>query len=332
MSEGPLLAIKTHALGDLLLVTPALHRLRVGCGNRRVVVATTEACAPLLARNPDVDAVVSLPDLGVRSALKALHALRHEAPREAVVFQVSRQAVLLARASGARRVTSLRDIGDSWPPPFDRYTADAYVELADLVAGPHATAHHPRLFVTSQERECARALTGAASYAVVAAGGGRNPRQTVEAKKWRPERWAALADHLVQTGLSVVLVGAGSDAATLAEIEAQTRAPVRNLAGKTDLRTLAAVVAEAALVVSIDSVALHMAVALDRPLVGIFGPTSRENFLPPGREHQVGISSPVVCSPCYGNGLFPGCRVGLPVCMAAIGVDEVLCATRRVLG
>lgn len=333
MSNQGLLAVKTHALGDLLLITPALHHLRGAFPETRISLLTTAACQPLLEGNPDVDRIVVLPGLGLYSALRALPALRRAKPHHAVVFQGSRAARALARMAGAHTVRSLQvsDVPD-WPPPFDRYTADAYLDLARGMApnGP-SVSQYPRLFVSADERVRARALMGPGRSAVVAAGGGRNQRESVDAKRWSRLRFAQVCDVLgAPGGYRVVLVGAVADRDTVGWIAGTTRVPAVNLAGMTDLRTLAAVVGEAALVLTNDSVVLHMAVALNRPVVGLFGPTSRANFLPPGREHQRGVSSRAPCSPCYGNSMFPGCRMGRPVCMDAITAEEVVDAVRSV--
>lgn len=335
MGTYTVLAVKTHALGDLLLTTPALRHVRIGLPDARILMLTTAGCAPLLQGNPDIDDLIALRDLTPASALRALPELRRAAPSHAVVFQVSPWARLLARLSGAPTVHALGTGGaGEWPPPFDRYTADAYVALADqAVLASLRRPSYPRLFVDPTERAAARRLAGGAPFAVVAPGGGRNPRQSVSAKRWAALPWARVCEMLrVKQGIEVLLVGADDDTPHIREVAAEAAVPLRNLSGATDLRSLAALIAEAVLVVTIDSVALHMAVALDRPLVGLFGPTSCANFLPPGRDHQRGVSSSVLCSPCYGNCLFPGCRMGNPVCMGAITVDEVWDAVRSVLG
>ncbi|MBN1426682.1 glycosyltransferase family 9 protein [Candidatus Fermentibacteria bacterium] len=328
------LAVKTHALGDLLLVTPALHLLRTGFPEATLLVLTTTQCAPLLKCNGDIDSVITMPNLSYLSAARALPTLRRAAPSQAVVFQASPAARLVARLGGARKVHALdRSDIDSWPPPFDRYTADAYLELAGrAVSTPLPHSHYPRLFVEPNERAAARERAGAAPFAVIAAGGGRNARQSVPAKRWRAARWGRLCDLITrEIGLETVLVGAHEDIPQVTQILRASSVAPRNLAGATDLRTLAALIAEASLVVTIDSVALHMAVALNRPLVGLFGPTSCANFLPTGRDHQRGVSSTASCSPCYGNGLFPGCRRGTPVCMQAITEDAVWEEVRSVV-
>jgi heptosyltransferase I len=94
-----------------------------------------------------------------------------------------------------------------------------------------------------------------------------------EHKNWVPERWAAVADALTtEYGLVPVMVGGDSplEIATAHQIQILARHPVRNALGS-GLRRLVAILDGAALVVSLDTGPLHIAVALDRPVVSLIG-------------------------------------------------------------
>ena len=94
-----------------------------------------------------------------------------------------------------------------------------------------------------------------------------------EPKNWLPERWAAVADALTsEYGLAPVMVGGSSsrEIATAHQVQMLARYPVRNALGS-GLRRLVAILDGAALVVSLDTGPLHIAVALDRPVVSLIG-------------------------------------------------------------
>ncbi len=94
-----------------------------------------------------------------------------------------------------------------------------------------------------------------------------------EQKNWSPERWAAVADALsADYGLVPVMVGGDSprEMATAHQIQVLARYPVRNALGS-GLRRLVAILDGSALVVSLDTGPLHIAVALDRPVVSLIG-------------------------------------------------------------
>ncbi len=348
MSKKTVLAIKTHALGDVLLVTPALHRLRLATPGKRLVCLTTSRCAPLFAGNPDIDELIVLQGLRPTPALlvqtSRLISLR---PDEAVVFQVSPLARALARLSGTRRIAHLRSDTSagsentiSWPPERDRYTGDAYQDLvAALFPESERASRAPRVFVQEKELYAAdellrgKGLDGTGRFAVIAPGGGHNQRQDVPEKRWPTDRFAELIDRVQDTlGLPVVLVGSPEERGIIHQVTSACTSAPRNLAGETDLRLLSAVVKKSSMVITNDSLVLHLGVALARRVIGLFGPTSAANFLPAGTGVHRAVSSNVPCSPCYGNGLFPGCALGRATCMAGITVDHVFDAVKGAWG
>ncbi|MGI4848336.1 MAG: lipopolysaccharide heptosyltransferase II [Janthinobacterium lividum] len=118
------------------------------------------------------------------------------------------------------------------------------------------------------------------------------------AKRWPATHFAALAD-LVQAwhpGTQVVLLGSGKDQPVCEDIVALAPA-VRNLAGSTSLAQAIALIGAAAAMVSNDSGLLHIASALNRPIVALYGPTSPEHA-PPFSDLAVSLSLRLDCSPC----------------------------------
>jgi ADP-heptose:LPS heptosyltransferase len=102
------------------------------------------------------------------------------------------------------------------------------------------------------------------------------------ARRWPPERFAAVVRHLVDGGADVVLTGSAEErplAERTRELAGRTRVCV--LAGRTDLLQLAATVASARLVVSGDTGVAHVATAYGRPSVLLFGPTPPARWGPP---------------------------------------------------
>jgi heptosyltransferase-1 len=69
-----------------------------------------------------------------------------------------------------------------------------------------------------------------------------------------------------------------------------------------------------------DSAPMHLAVALNTPVIALFGPTAAGALFPAG-PNRIGLQSPAPCSPCYPFGRFPGCQD--PSCMAALPVAAV---------
>ena len=139
------------------------------------------------------------------------------------------------------------------------------------------------------------------------------------AKRWPPDRVAAVIAGLARHGAVAVLVGAAADRDTARAIESSLPAGTRvvDLVGRTTLRQLVGVVARCAAFVSNDSGAMHVAAALGVPLTAIFGPTDERVTSPGGRADV--IVRDVFCRPC----LLRECPIDHR-CMKRIDVDTVL--------
>ena len=134
-------------------------------------------------------------------------------------------------------------------------------------------------------------VPGNHSFIILAPGAGS------DVKRWTISGFAQVADHLVQTGRSVVLVGGKGEAGLGEELEQKISKPVVNLIGALTLRELAGLMARASLVVANDSSAMHLAHELDRPTVSIFGPTHERkcNIVGPKRKM---VRLHLECTPC----------------------------------
>jgi heptosyltransferase-2 len=142
------------------------------------------------------------------------------------------------------------------------------------------------------------------------------------AKRWLPERFAALADRLMGALNADVLIFGSSEERPLAEeIAGAMKHTPTVLAGGTSLRQLLALMAQCRLIVTNDSGPMHLAAALGVPLVAIFGSTDERATGPVGARIRI-VSRRVDCSPC---GLRE-CPIDFR-CMRGISVEEVFEAT-----
>ena len=144
------------------------------------------------------------------------------------------------------------------------------------------------------------------------------------AKRWPPERFAALASDLAADGVRAAMVGSGGDRHTADEVK--VREPkVIDLVGQTDLSQLAGVLALARALVTNDSGSMHLAAAIGTPVTAMFGPTDERATRPLGDGHTV-MTASVWCRPC----MLRECPLDHR-CMDAIDTAQVIAATRRVL-
>jgi lipopolysaccharide heptosyltransferase I len=141
-------------------------------------------------------------------------------------------------------------------------------------------------------------------------------------KLWTPEAFAAvgdaLADHL---GASLVITGSAGDASAAEAVRAHMRRPALNLAGRTPLLTLAAILRQAAVMVTVDSGPMHLAAALGTPLVALFGPTAPSRTGPYGADLcRVLRAADLPCVPCLSR----RCRIASErLCMRSLDPGRV---------
>jgi ADP-heptose:LPS heptosyltransferase len=145
-------------------------------------------------------------------------------------------------------------------------------------------------------------------------------------KCWPVSFFARLIELLRAHGLGEpVLLGGPGEREPADQIQAALSAPALDAVGSTSLPQLAALLARCTAVVSGDTGALHMAVALDRPVVGLYGPTSPALTGPYGSQHRV-LWSSRPCSPCNRR---PTCEdFG---CMTDLTPPQVLASLAEVL-
>jgi heptosyltransferase-2 len=146
------------------------------------------------------------------------------------------------------------------------------------------------------------------------------------AKRWLPERFAAVGDLLAAGGARVVLVGGPAERAIGEAIAAQMSAPARMLCGRTTLPELVGVLSAMRMLVTNDSGPMHVAAALGIPVVAVFGPTDWRETHPVGDAHRV-VREPVHCSPCR----LRECPIDHR-CMRRVTVDRVLAEAGALLG
>jgi heptosyltransferase-2 len=146
------------------------------------------------------------------------------------------------------------------------------------------------------------------------------------AKKWFPERYAAVADRLISHHhAQVLMMGSAGDRDSLDAVQGFAENRLINLAGKTNLKEAIALIAKCRLFISNDSGLMHVAGALEIPTVAIFGSTNPTTTSPVG-DKSVVLYEGVHCSPC----LKKVCPTDFS-CMNKIGVDDVYDTARKLL-
>jgi lipopolysaccharide heptosyltransferase II len=327
-----LLIVLPGALGDVIRALPLLGRIRRAEPSATIGWVVEPLSAPLLAGHPWLDRVHRFERArglaGLIAVAREVRAARYEL---ALDLGRSAKSGLLAIASGAaRRIGFARaDAREgAWllaterlrPQGVERSKLEQFLAFGDHL-GVRDDGIEFGLAPTAAELDAAAALVGTDAPFVAACVGSSCP-----SRRWWPERTAAVLDALhARAGTAAVVLGAAADVGFGERVAARARSPVRNLAGRTTLRELAAVLARARLAFGPDSGALHLAAALRVPVVSLWGATSALRSAPFGSEGWI-VSGAAPCSPCF----LTTCPIGR-VCMRAIDAGDVAGMATRAL-
>lgn len=312
-----ILIIKPSSFGDVIHALPVLNGLRERFPTARIAWLVAHSCAGLLDGHPALDEVIPFDRkryglLGRRldvtgdfiTFVRSLRARRFDL---VVDLQGLFRSGFLAQATGAR----VR-IG------FAAAREMAWMFYTDRVRVPHRDTHAVErnyrfgralgfadvpirfdLPVRPEARRAARGLLEREGlrpdepYVLI------GPGTRWETKMWPAAHFAAVARRLAADhGLRPVLVGMDSERDVAAQIAEHAGDGVVNLAGRTSLAELIALVDEAVVVLMHDSGPMHLATALNRPMVALYGPTSPVRTGPYGRRDAVARLD-LACSPCY---------------------------------
>lgn len=314
-----ILVITLSNVGDVVLTTPAIARLRENFPDAHIAVLVGPRAYPLLEHSATVNEVIRYDkrtSLGRKLGL--MGALRARGFDLVVDFKQTLIPVFL----GASRRTRLFRL----PQSYTVSMREKFLHLLDswdLEAKPHNTFN---FFSAADADEVRRRLEKEGisvndRLAVVGAG------SRSEVKRWPAERFCDVCETLAKkAGIRVILVGDEAERTVLDMLSAKCRERLINWAGRTTLRELAALVASSSLVVANDSAVMHLANELGIPCVAIFGPTNERKYGGRGPKSVI-VRRSLACTPCE----LAQCREGIRSCLDELSSREVEEAALRLL-
>lgn len=347
---GPesVLIIRMSALGDIICALPVLRAIRDSFPETRVGWVVDSRFEDLLAPDPDIHQLhvapvsrwkkLSKSPLAWPRLMSERRGLDRELRQARYEVCLDLQGILksgfIARAAGARRTLHMgsgRIAKRTWLFPGERIapiSPHAVERMLPLAAAIGADISNPRfdLFIPEDDRRHADALFAAHPFTNSGPVIALNPGAAAVHRMWAADRFAALAGRLhSELGARVVVIGGPSETALAEGIARDSGIDPLCTAGKTTLLQLAAVLDRCEVLVTGDTGPQHIAYALGKHVVSLFGPANPLSTGPYGPGHAV-IQHPFPCQPCYAH---PTCKDF--ACMKAIQVDEVFDAVARVL-
>jgi ADP-heptose:LPS heptosyltransferase len=266
------LVLRALGLGDLLTSLPVLRALRASFASHSLWLAAPDWLAPLALHTGAVDRVVPVEPLGPvpvrRPALAVnLHGRGPESHRR-----------LLETAPGALIAFGCPGVPETAGMPLWREGEHEVRRWCRLLAESGIPADPRALGLDPTGLPMRRAGRGATLL---------HPGAGAGARRWPPERWAVVARHETDRGRRVVITAARGEEGLAARVVAAARLPASAVASGDGLLQLAGTVAASARVASGDTGVAHLATALGRPSVVLFGPVSPAEWgPPPGPLHR----------------------------------------------
>jgi predicted lipopolysaccharide heptosyltransferase III len=331
------LIIRFRLLGDILLTTPLLEKLRRILPDARIDYLVEARFAETLAANPHIDNLLVFrveKDKGpgmmryIRRLVSKKYDLvidLHGGPRSAIMTAVSRaeHRIGYCRSLRGRLAYNYRILDDG----IERHSIDRGLQILEAFGVFEGSERAMPLFHV--KASFAEQIAAALDIPGVKGGGRKilliHPGSGWPFKRWRTERFAALADRMSEDHQMQVVLTEGPGEHLVEDITSRmSRRPLvlRNLG----IQALGALIARADLFICHDSGPMHMASALNVPTVALFGPSKVVNWKPRSADAAV-VRAKLPCCPCRQK----ACERPEDPCMDTISVPEVLEAAGRLL-
>jgi heptosyltransferase-2 len=324
-------------IGDAVMSTPALANLRRELPKAKIDLLVPRHVAPLFDDYPHIDRVLIRDDRQPRrTRLSQVLALRRCGYKMVLLLPNSFRAALYAWLVGSPMRVGYATDGRRWLLSHPvaagdvqpRHQIDAYLQLIAALGLP-IVERLPMLAPTTRAEMQAERLWDTQGWGHNDLVIGMCPGAAFgPAKRWWPERFAALADRLVASGrFRVAFFGSLDEVPLVQHICSQMTQEAVSLAGQDTLDSFMALAARCAAMVTNDSGSMHIANAVGTAVVALFGPTDPRRTAPTAAPATV-LYRDLACSPCF--------RITCPYadhpCMRRIEVDDVYQAVLDILG
>ena len=329
------LVIAPSWIGDTIMAQPLFARLHARHRSLELDALAPRWVAPVLQRMDEISEVIDSPfghgQIGLKPRWRLARELAARGYDAVYVLPNSLKSALIPFLAGIPQRVGFT--GESRyglinrRHHLDKQALPLMVErFAQLAEAPGASlprpVAYPVLRSTAKNRENTLAELGIARPEKLVAfcpGAEYGP-----AKRWPAAHFAELARQLAADGYAIWLFGSPKDHAVAEEISQLAPGLCRNLCGATSLAQAVDLLALADLVVCNDSGLMHVAAALDRPIVALYG-SSSPGFTPPLSDRADILSLKLDCSPCFKR----ECPLGHLDCLNKLSPAQVLAACRQ---
>ncbi len=338
-----ILIVKLSAIGDVVQTLPMMEALRRQYQNARIDWVVEEEASDILIGHPALNQVIISRRKSWLNRARQRGAFRTMAEIRSFVRElrsrrydwvidnhgVLKSGLITCLARGRRKIgfkacAGIADEGSYLftnerykPLPIERHALERYLDLVSQI-GVEAGRPSLEFRIPEESRRRAENLLrqkGSLARPIVVI----HPMAKWETKEWPMANFARTISSLLAGKASVIITGGPQDDEPVEEIFSHVpeKARVLNLVGKTNLRELAGVFSLSDLVLTPDTGPMHLAAAVNAPLIALFGPTAPWRTGPYGNQNVI-LRKPLPCSPCFRK------KCETLECMKSITVEDVL--------
>ncbi|MFC1859181.1 glycosyltransferase family 9 protein [Thermodesulfobacteriota bacterium] len=336
--KNAILLIQLGDIGDVVLTMPTIQALRESFPTRKLLVCVREKAREIIADCPWTDGVIALNsqqmNLGeyFHYQWHFFQTLRSYHFDWAIELRTGTRGAILTFFSGAPTRTGryARD-GQLWRNRVFTHLVNPVNEEGQYVAehclniispfGLAVKSPIPSLTVPSHRKKKALEIFKQEQIPVDRPIIAFHPFSLWKYKELDIEQCIQLVDHItIKYGAPVILTGAPEERTRAEKVMQECGRPVFNLAGRTSVGELSAILQTCSLFIGVDTAALHIAAAVGTPTIGIFGPSSPRSWAPRGEKHTV-VFKNMHCVPCRQK----GCQnTEISRCLKELNIEEIM--------
>lgn len=335
---GRILLIQLGDIGDVVLTTPTIKALKENHPSGEIFVLLRSYAGELLEGCPWVDGVICVNKEKRKLTEKIAYqkdfllGLRRKRFELAIDLRAGTRGAIVSFLSGARlRVGRYRGDKRLWRNrlfthlirPENELRQYSALHSLNILAPFELRIKNtsPELIVTEEKERSAGNILRKEKVLPDKLLIALHPFSRWRYKEWPIRNYIRLINHMgSRYKVSILITGSIDERDRISEIAKSSKIDVHNLAGKTSLGELAAILKKCRLLIGIDSAPIHIAAAVGTPTITIFGPSSPINWAPQGKHHYV-IYKDLPCVPCRQK----GCNNSeVSRCLDELSVEEVI--------
>jgi heptosyltransferase-2 len=316
-------------IGDAVLCLSSIAYIKEKMPQAQITVLAKDWVKDIFANHPAIDGIISIN----KSKIRLIKDVRRSNFDIGILFTNSFSSAFLFFLAGMKRrigyKTDLRSVlltdGIPLPKNLDKlHQRDYYLEIVKKLVPGNEIPKNPVLYISNEEIGKADIILKDLSVSENTKIVGMFPGASYgPAKMWHIEKFKSLAEKITKNDNAKILIFGGNKEKELGKVIKGEGKNIINLCGKTTVRELMALIKRCDVFITNDTGPMHMASALNIPVIAIFGPTN------PGRTSPLGasviIKKEVSCSPCKHR----ICPFKNHECMEKISVEEIFETTGK---